>query len=817
MKQGDFCAAWGGIAGVQSTLAVLLERGHHGARPAARADRRRSWRPTPARRFRIARQGIAGGRARCRSRRWSIRRSRSRSTPAICISGTRRARTSGATFRGAVRRTIRRGETIFAGRPDHGASLGDCQPRVRAVKPAAATIAVVEHRSWAGFSRPARGDTCIISDRRAARTAEPPAADAGHVRPRAAARACARRRRSCTCSPAGGAASRSTPPSSRPAARSPRAGDQRFVYVLEGELVDRRPSAAARATTRTCRPAHASVVSATAAARAAVIEKPYQPLGSTPAPRRVHRPRARRRRRRYLGGDPWLEVRALVPDDAAFDFRVNTMTYQPGAALPVVEIHVMEHGLLMLEGGGIYRLGDALVSGRRRRLHLDGAVLPAVVRRARQASGEVPDLQGLGPAPAMSRPEVDEAAADARAGRAGGDSPTRRRRPSRASSSPRPTAAPARYVKGLCAEAGLVVREDAVGNTFARWTGAEPGAAAGRHRLAHRRDSERRPLRRHRRRARRRSRRFARCARAGFRPRRSIELVLFTSEEPTRFGIGCLGSRLLAGAARRIGRRAAEGRGRPLARTRRARRRASTDRWRPCRCGEAATRRSSSCTSNRGRCSSEAGPTSASSRRLPRRRAFAIIVEGEGGHAGAVLMPDRRDAFLAAAEIALAVERAARATGAIDTVGTVGVCEVFPGAVNSVPSRARLEVDVRDIDLAPARCGAGAHRGRMRRDRRAPRRGGAGSSRSTPTRLRAAPRPIVDAIAAACAGRAAQPPAHDQPRVSRLAVHVAHRADGMIFIPCRGGVSHRPDEYASPEAIADGTAVLADTLARLSE
>src|SRR5678815_2583980 len=75
-----------------------------------------------------------------------------------------------------------------------------------------------------------------------------------------------------------------------------------------------------------------------------------------------------------------------------------------------------------------------------------------------------------------------------------------------------------------------------------------------------------------------------------------------------------------------------------------------------------------------------------------------IQIEGEGGHAGAVLMPGRRDAFLAAAEIALAVESAARSTGSIDTVGTVGVCDIFPGAVNSIPSRTRLDVDVRDID-----------------------------------------------------------------------------------------------------------------------
>ena len=77
-----------------------------------------------------------------------------------------------------------------------------------------------------------------------------------------------------------------------------------------------------------------------------------------------------------------------------------------------------------------------------------------------------------------------------------------------------------------------------------------------------------------------------------------------------------------------------------------------------------------------------------------------ITIDGEGGHAGAVLMPDRHDAFLAAAEIALAVEKSALSSGSIDTVGTVGVCEVFPGAVNSVPSRVRMEIDVRDTDEA---------------------------------------------------------------------------------------------------------------------
>ncbi len=89
----------------------------------------------------------------------------------------------------------------------------------------------------------------------------------------------------------------------------------------------------------------------------AVIEKPYEPLEGISAPGLLigHEDDVLSA---ALMGDEDLQVRAILPDDPRFDFAVNTMTYQPGAALAMVEVHVMEHGLLMLEGGGIYRLGD---------------------------------------------------------------------------------------------------------------------------------------------------------------------------------------------------------------------------------------------------------------------------------------------------------------------------------------------------------------------------------------------------------------------------------------------------------------------------
>ena len=64
---------------------------------------------------------------------------------------------------------------------------------------------------------------------------------------------------------------------------------------------------------------------------------------------------------------------------------------------------------------------------------------------------------------------------------------------------------------------------------------------------------------------------------------------------------------------------------------------------------------------------------------------------GEGGHAGAVLMPDRRDALCAPPRSCSPSRRRRRATGSPDTVATVGVCRSHPGAVNSIPSRVELD------------------------------------------------------------------------------------------------------------------------------
>jgi (S)-ureidoglycine aminohydrolase len=58
-------------------------------------------------------------------------------------------------------------------------------------------------------------------------------------------------------------------------------------------------------------------------------------------------------------GDPAARLQTLLPSTLAFDLAVNLFTYDPGATLPMVESHVMEHGLLMLSGQGVYRLNDS--------------------------------------------------------------------------------------------------------------------------------------------------------------------------------------------------------------------------------------------------------------------------------------------------------------------------------------------------------------------------------------------------------------------------------------------------------------------------
>jgi N-carbamoyl-L-amino-acid hydrolase len=369
------------------------------------------------------------------------------------------------------------------------------------------------------------------------------------------------------------------------------------------------------------------------------------------------------------------------------------------------------------------------------------------------------------------------------------------------------------YVRRAAREAGLSVREDAVGNLFARWEGSDPSLPAvgsGSHTDAIPNAGlydgvvgvlgafEA----------------LAALRRAGFQPRRSLEIVMFTAEEPTRFGLGCLGSRLMAGSisvAQAQALRDREGR--------------SLDELRAA-AGYRGPLESVRLPSGhyhafvelhieQGPLLEAAGIPIGIVERIAGPSSYRVSVLGEGGHAGAVLMPVRHDAGLAAAEIALAVERAAKTSGSPDTVGTTGVFRIEPGAVNSVPYRAYLEIDLRDTRLD-------TRERALAEIRRAiaeigPRRGVTIEMSEINADPPADGDPRTMAVAeAVCAelGLASQRMVsrayHDSLFMARVSPTT------MIFIPCRNGWSHRPEEYASPEHIAAGAAVLAGTMARLA-
>ena len=410
--------------------------------------------------------------------------------------------------------------------------------------------------------------------------------------------------------------------------------------------------------------------------------------------------------------------------------------------------------------------------------------------------------------------------------------------PTEEKSLPEPTAAVTRIVftardleartwlKQLGTEAGFSVREDAVGNTFIRWDGSDPtlpavGTGSHTDAIPHAGMYDgtvgvlggleaMRALRE-----------------VGFIPRRSIETLMFTSEEPTRFGIGCLGSRLLGGVLDPATADALPDRlpeteptahpGLTLQQVRDA-------------AGFHGDLASVKLPPNhygawvelhieQGPLLEREGIALGIVTHIAAPASYRYVVAGIGGHAGALLMPDRRDALCAAAEIILSVERHAlaanAAAGGVDTVATIGTVAVHPGAVNSVPSRVTLMLDIRDTDVGRRDAVMTTFRADIAEIET--RRGVTIIEESINADQPAqSSTHIIDTIEAVCKSEGAtykkmvSRAYHDSNFMARVA------PIAMIFIPCRAGVSHRPDEYSTPESIALGTRILALALARLA-
>jgi len=382
------------------------------------------------------------------------------------------------------------------------------------------------------------------------------------------------------------------------------------------------------------------------------------------------------------------------------------------------------------------------------------------------------------------------------------------------------------WLTALAEAAGFSVRTDAVGNTFLRWQGTDASLGAvgtGSHTdaIPHAGMYDgtvgvmggleaMRSLKE-----------------SGFTPKRSLETLMFTSEEPTRFGIGCIGSRLLGGVLDPLAADAykdrlpeTEANAEPNLTLQQVRTAAGFhgtlasvklptgyyDAWVELHIEQGPLLEREGI--DLGIVTAIAAPAS-----------YRYEVAGFGGHAGALLMPDRRDALCAAAEMILSVEKHAlaanKASGGVDTVATVGMVGVHPGAVNSVPSRVTLTLDIRDTDVARRdRVMAAFHADIAAIEQH---RGVKVSEECINADAPAKSSDhIVETLETLCKAEGASYKKmvsrayHD----SNFMATVAPIA--MIFIPGRNGVSHRPDEYSTPESIALGTRVLALALAKLA-
>lgn len=144
----------------------------------------------------------------------------------------------------------------------------------------------------------------------------------------------------------------------------PKAGLERFLFVLNGsvELIADGQSFDLTEESYAIIPQNqAHRIRAKSNARLILIERPYVPLDGHGAPS-LHVASTSGLTSVAMKGDDKLMLKKLVPSSLSYDFEVNTMDFEPGASLPYVETHFMEHGLLFLNGGGIYRLEDAWYS-----------------------------------------------------------------------------------------------------------------------------------------------------------------------------------------------------------------------------------------------------------------------------------------------------------------------------------------------------------------------------------------------------------------------------------------------------------------------
>ncbi|PTQ53009.1 MAG: N-carbamoyl-L-amino acid hydrolase [Hydrogenibacillus schlegelii] len=298
--------------------------------------------------------------------------------------------------------------------------------------------------------------------------------------------------------------------------------------------------------------------------------------------------------------------------------------------------------------------------------------------------------------------------------------------------------------------------------------------------------------------------------------RHPLELIVFAAEESSRFGVATIGSKAMAGLL--DGKRLANVRDRDGVSLAEALRRMGLD------IGQIhlARRRRSELKAffelhvEQGPVLESRGKTIGIVQAIAAPTRYVIRIDGKAAHSGTTPMAYRKDALAGAAEVILAVERAARRYEGKGAVATVGACRVQPGVMNVVPGSVELMVDIRGT-ARPAKAALAraleAALARLQVDRGLRAEVNVLSDED-PVQL---DRELAALIEAICRKRgiSAMPmvsgAGHDAMNMARLC------PTALIFIPSQGGLSHHPDERSSPEDIAAGLAVLYDAIVNLAE
>ncbi|MBP2652946.1 MAG: amidase, hydantoinase/carbamoylase family [Firmicutes bacterium] len=193
-----------------------------------------------------------------------------------------------------------------------------------------------------------------------------------------------------------------------------------------------------------------------------------------------------------------------------------------------------------------------------------------------------------------------------------------------------------------------------------------------------------------------------------------------------------------------------------------------------------------------------------------------IVIDGQAAHSGSTPMDERQDALVSAAMIVLAVQEIALGHQHEGTVATVGIMRVFPNAMNVVPGRVELGVDIRGVNHSSVIDTLQDIKDAIST---------IADGQETPVSIEVlvSEKPVVldDDLVLTVEGvchelelsflRMNSGAGHDTMNMARIV------PAGLIFIPCHEGISHNIDEYAAPEDILNGVAVLTETLYKLAK